>query len=90
MSDPFSDQLVIKMQPELRHALAHIWYAVEALAHGRNVSALAELRSIESLVFFDGDDSDYEAWLKARLREAHMAGKKKNCKDKKNCKGKKK
>lgn len=67
MKDPFEDQITIKMEPELRHALAHIYYAVEALAHNRPISALDNLRSIESLIMFDGDEDDWETYYRNRL-----------------------
>lgn len=46
----------IKEEPELRHALAHIYYAIEALSNGHAAEALYELKSIEGLVFWDSDD----------------------------------
>lgn len=62
--DPFPNQIVIKLEPELRHALAHIWYAIDALAHGCPLVAIQEIKCIEALIFFDGDDQDIESWLK--------------------------
>lgn len=56
------EQIVLKREPELRHALAHICNAIEALAEGHPLTALHELRSIESVIFFEGDD-EMEAFL---------------------------
>jgi hypothetical protein len=46
----------IKEEPELRHALAHITYAIRALAEGNKAVAVYELDQIESLVFWEDDE----------------------------------
>ena len=78
-------ELSIKEHPELRHALAHLYYALEALARGDKSEALYEIRSIEGLIFWDTDE-------KMTHYSERKYGMKKNCKGKgkKNCKGKKK
>lgn len=53
--DP-EEVLSIKDEPELRHALAHMYYAIEALAKGHRIEALYELKSIEALIFWEDDD----------------------------------
>lgn len=49
----------IKDEPELRHVLAHIFYAIEALKAGCPLATQFELDGVKELVFW-GDDS-YEA-----------------------------
>ncbi len=66
-AEAFADALVIKTEPELRHVLAHLYYAIDHLVAGRSLMAQNELKSIEGLVFFDGDDDQYESWLQAKL-----------------------
>lgn len=56
----------IKMEPELRHALAHLIYAVDALAKGDLAEAQYEIESIKGLVFWDSDAGqtvDAREWL---------------------------
>lgn len=69
------DVISVKKEPELRHVLAHLYYAIEHLARRepRTMAAWHELKSIEGLVFFDGDDEDYENWL-----QTHCVGGQKN------------
>jgi len=50
------EKISIKEHPELRHALAHIYYAIEALAKGSKAEAIYELESIEALVFWEDDE----------------------------------
>ncbi len=66
-ADAFADALVVKTEPELRHVLAHLYYAIDHLVADRPIMAMNELKSIEGLVFFDGDDDQYESWLQAKL-----------------------
>lgn len=47
----------IKEHPELRHALAHMHYAIAALAKGNLAEAQYELDSIESLIFWESDEA---------------------------------
>ena len=49
-------EISVKEHPELRHVLAHLYYAIEALSSGHSGEALYELRSIEGLVFWDTDE----------------------------------
>jgi len=46
----------LKREAELRHALAHLYYAIEALAKGAKGEAIYELKSVEGLIFWDDDD----------------------------------
>lgn len=46
----------IKDHPELRHALAHIYYAIEAVSQGNCKEARYELESIEGLIFWEDDE----------------------------------
>lgn len=68
---PFSDQICVRTEPELRHVLAHCYYAIEHLIADppRRTLARHELKSIEGLIFFDGGDEDYESWLRSKLKE---------------------
>lgn len=46
----------IKEHPELRHALAHLYYAIEALSRDSKAEAIYELKSIEALIFWEDDE----------------------------------
>jgi hypothetical protein len=82
----FSDQISIKMEPELRHVLAHLFYALEAVVKKCPQGAMDNLRCVEGLVFFEGDQP--EGWERyyTQVRSKSM----KKCKGKAKCKGKKK
>lgn len=69
VSGKLFEQRPIKLQPELRHVLTHLYYAIDHLIHSRSLSAKAELLSVEGLVFFDGGDDDYEKWFQKRADE---------------------
>ena len=57
----------LKAEPELRHVLAHLIGAIEALKEGCPRKAQMEIDSIAELVFFADDDPHLiEAELKAR------------------------
>jgi len=62
--DMFDDQICIKMEPELRHVLAHIYYAIECLAQNAPIGALDNLKSIEGLLMFEGDELDWERFYR--------------------------
>ena len=56
----------IKMEPELRHVLAHLVYAIQALAKGQPAEALYEIKGFDGLIFWDSDEgqtSDAKEWL---------------------------
>lgn len=53
-------EINIKDHPELRHALAHMHYAIAALAKGNIAEAKYELDSIESLIFWESDQAMVE------------------------------
>ena len=62
----------IKMEPELRHVLAHIIYAIEANAKGEPAEALYELSQIKGLVFWDTDSGqtvDAREWARSILED---------------------
>ena len=48
--------IIIKDESELRHVLAHMFEAIRMAAKADEEAALYELRSIEGLVLFDGDE----------------------------------
>jgi hypothetical protein len=55
----------IKMEPEIRHVLAHMIYAIEALANGNQGEAQYEIEQIKGLLFWDSDAAsagDMEKW----------------------------
>lgn len=55
----------VKMNPELRHVLAHMIYAIDCLVAGNTAEAAYELESIRGLVFWDSDKgqtADAEEW----------------------------
>lgn len=59
----FNKALIVKMEPELRHVLAHLYYAIECLAKDCPLGALDNLKSIEGLIMFDGDEpEDWERY----------------------------
>jgi len=60
--------LSIKDEPELRHALAHMYYAIEALSKGHKKEAAYELRSIEALIFWE-DDEHMTAHIEGKANE---------------------
>jgi hypothetical protein len=64
----YESQIRILHEPELRHVLAHLHQAIEAVAQGRPHLAQAELASIEGLVFYE-DESQAEALLLAQQEE---------------------
>lgn len=66
----YESQIRILHEPELRHVLAHLHQAIEALAQGRPHLAQAELASIEGLVFYE-DESQAESLLLAHQEEQH-------------------
>lgn len=77
--------LVVKREPELRHVLAHLYYAIDALRQGLPRLALLELQSIEGLVFWGTDDEEVERWIRAAERK-ERAMKRKKKKGGKKCK----
>ena len=64
------DIISIKDEPELRHALAHMYYAIEALSKGNKREALYELKSIESLIFWE-DDEHMTAYVESNNGKMH-------------------
>jgi hypothetical protein len=80
----------LKNEPELRHVLAHLFYAIRALRNGQLRLSLYELESVEGLIFWGESDPRIERWLRREamkkknwLRREAMKKKKKG---KKNCK----
>lgn len=61
----FENQVIIKMNPELRHVFAHLYYAIEAAIEKCPNSAMDNLKSIEGLIMFEGDEhKDWERYYK--------------------------
>ena len=56
--------LIVKGEPELRHILAHLHQAIDALADGCVRVAKDELESVEGLLMYDGETQDQEECLK--------------------------
>lgn len=50
-------KISIKEQAELRHVLAHIVYAIKALAEGNDNEAIYEVDQVEGLIFWEDDES---------------------------------
>ena len=82
MQEMFEDETPIKCQPELRHVLAHLSSAIEAIAEGRPMDCLDNLKSVEGLVFFMEDDKndwekyyekEYQKWLKRKAKQKQSA-----------------
>ncbi len=74
--DP-EESICIKDQPEIRHVLSHLYFAIEALTEDHKLEALYELKSIESLIFWED-----EAGQTRTCEGNDMAKHKKNCKNK--------
>ena len=58
--------LSIKMEPELRHVLAHMTYAIESLVKGEHAEAQYEIEEIKSAIFWDSDGgqtADAKEWF---------------------------
>jgi len=56
--------LIVKGEPELRHILAHLHNAIDALADGCVRVCKDELSSIEGLIMYDGETKEQEEVLK--------------------------
>lgn len=76
------NQIIVKLEPELRHILAHFYYAIECLINNQKYGALDNIKSIEGLIMFEGDPSDWEKYYQRRLgkwqkarKVVHRAGK---------------
>jgi len=87
---PFNDYLSIKMEPEIRHVLAHIMFAVECLTKNCPIGAMDNIKSIEGLVMFDGDDpKEWEKYYKSVTQKRKVVNKMEGKKSgSKKCKGK--
>lgn len=71
-----ADPISIKTESEIRHAFAHLWYAVDDLIDGCPLAAREELRSIAGLIFWDDDSNQgIERWLRARRHHEKLQGK---------------
>jgi len=71
----FEDHVVIKDNPELRHVFAHILFAIEALAKNCPTGAMDNVKSVEGLVLFEGDDPvDWESYYQARAKGGDANG----------------
>lgn len=80
--DLLSEEVPVKGRPELRHILAHLYMAIECTIRDCPNGALDHLKSIEGLIFFDGDDpQDYEDWY--RQQQKRLSKKKRNGRKKK-------
>ena len=96
----FDKYIVVKSEPELRHILAHLMFAIECLAKNCPRGALDNIKSVEGLVMFDGDTpQDWERYYKnveRRIKLMACKGRKttkgksksKKCKGRTKCKGK--
>lgn len=56
----------IKEQPELRHFLRHLLYAIEELALGHTGAALYEVAQIEGMVSWGEDDAEFRKFCERR------------------------
>ncbi len=69
-----SGQVEIKEHHELRHVLAHLYAAIDAVRTGHLRVAEQELESVGNLIFFEDPDNEaVEQFLKRR--EEHHGGK---------------
>ena len=53
------NEVIVKENRELRHILAHLVIAIEALCDGRPGSAMDDVGSIEGLIFYE-DEAEIE------------------------------
>lgn len=60
--------LIVKDEAELRHVLAHMFEAIRMASKGDEEATLYELRSVEGLVLFDGDD-DFRSYINGMSRQ---------------------
>ncbi len=67
-----SPQVILKEHHELRHFLAHLYAAIEAVRTGHTLVAEQELESVAGLVFFDNDTNEaLERELTTRGEDKH-------------------
>lgn len=60
----FEDMIIIKMEPELRHVLSHLYYAIDCLIQQCPAGAEDNLKCIEGLIKFSGEGPEnWEAQL---------------------------
>lgn len=57
--------LQVKSEAELRHVIAHLYAAIEALTNGCHLSAQDELGCIHGLVFFESEE-EAEAYYRSQ------------------------
>ncbi len=57
--------LQVKSEAELRHVIAHLYGAIEALTNGHARAASDELASVHGLVFFESD-AEAEAYYQSQ------------------------
>ena len=70
----FENQIKIKSNPELRHVLAHMVVAMQEIIDGHPLSAEENLRSIESVLFYEDEEHELES---LKRKERSMAKKSK-------------
>lgn len=68
MNDLFKSEKPIKLQPELRHVLAHIYMAIDALSENRPLDAQDNIASISGLIGMD-DDINWEYYYEKELKK---------------------
>lgn len=72
---------MIKDNPELRHFLRHVLYAIEESLLGHKEAALYEIRQIQGMVSWGDDDEQFRRFCKmkwkGRKEVMKLAGKKK-------------
>lgn len=66
MNPLFKNETPIKLQPELRHVLAHICMAIDSLSEGKPLDAQDNIASIQSIIGLD-DKTDWEEYYKKEL-----------------------
>jgi hypothetical protein len=77
---PLDPDSTVKEWPELRHLLAHMWGAIEALAESRPGAAMDDLDSIASQVFWPADESEQEEEVMGTRKKKRPRPKKNPCK----------
>ena len=67
------EYLIVKTEPELRHIIAHLIFAIECLIDKCPMGAMDNIKSIEGLIMFDGDNpKDWEKYYKNVLKKKEV------------------
>lgn len=64
------DYISVKSEPEIRHIFAHLMFAIECLIKNCPNGAMDNIKSVEGLIMFDGDDpEDWERYYQNVIKK---------------------